>query len=87
MRYLRRLLWRCEELTGDEILPSDTLLCQLMYHYDLDQSVMIYILLCCCAGVLLYTKTTILSMLRYMKYKIFIIRTLMKCINKRTWYA
>ena len=54
MNYLGRWLWRCEKVTGDEILPSDALLCQLMYHYDLDQCVMIYTSMLLCWGLLLY---------------------------------
>ena len=54
MNYPKRRLWRCEEVTGDEILPSDALMCQLMYHYDLDQSVMIYTPMLLCWGLLLY---------------------------------
>ena len=54
MNYLGRQLWRCEEVTGDEIVPSNALLCQLMYHYDLDQRVMIYNSMLLCWGLLLY---------------------------------
>ena len=54
MNYLGRRLWHCEEVTGDEILPSNALLCQLMHHYDLDQRVMIYTSMLLCWGILLY---------------------------------
>ena len=54
MNYLGRWLWHCEKVSRDEILPSDALLCQLMYHYDLDQSVMIYTPMLLCWGLLLY---------------------------------
>ena len=56
MNYLERRLWRCEEVTGDEILPSNALLFQLMYHHDIDQRVMIYAAMLLCWGLLLYKK-------------------------------
>ena len=48
MDNLGRWLWHHEEVARNEILPSNTLLCQLMHHYDLDQCIMIYtfVLLC-----------------------------------------
>ena len=49
-------MWHCEEVTGDEILPSNTLLCQLMYHHDFNQRVMIYTAMLLCWGLLLYKK-------------------------------
>src|ERR1700728_4820977 len=42
MDNLRRWVWYREEVASNEILPWNTLLCQLMHHYDLDQCIMIY---------------------------------------------
>jgi len=41
MNNLRGWLWHCEEIARDEILPWNTLLCQLMHDHNLDQSIMV----------------------------------------------
>ena len=56
MNYLWRRLWLCKEVTRDELIPCDALLCELMYHHDFDQRVMIYTVMLLCWGLLLYKK-------------------------------
>ena len=56
MNYLGRWLWHYKEVMGDELIPCDALLCELMYHHDFDQHVMIYTVIMLCWGLLMYNK-------------------------------
>ena len=54
MNNLGRRLWHCKEVTGNELIPCDALLCELMYHHDLDERVMVNVVMLLRCGLLLY---------------------------------
>ena len=49
LTYIMKNIWRrlrgYEKVTGNEIIPCDALLCELMYHHDLDERVMVNVVM------------------------------------------
>jgi len=65
MNYLWGWLRCYEKFARNKILPSNALLCQLMYHYDLDQHIMINTAMLLCWGLPLYKTHHLLYVVKH----------------------